>query len=128
MDEKLKIIFECVEDSLNDEFDYLAGMDPIWIVNWISGKKYKLKPRKRIILSPNTKDQLIDWASSDAASSNCLSLEGYAHGTATEKEMLEYAKELVDAIEYEHDNEILAELIYSAKYNLDGVELIIKDL
>lgn len=128
MNSTLEHIFLSIEESLDNEFDFLAGADPIWILNWMSNKRYKLKPRKRIILSPNTKEQLFDWVSSDAASSNCASLEGYAHNYATDKEMLEYAKELVDSIEYEHDEEQLAKLINSAKYNLNGVELIIKEL
>lgn len=117
-----------IDESLDNEFDFLAGCDPIWIFNWLTQKKYILKPKKRIIISPNTKEELIEWAKADAFSSNCASLERYMNGEASEKELLEYAKDLVKGIEYEYNSEDLKERIRGAKWNLNKAELIIKEL
>lgn len=124
-------ISEClplIDKSLNNEFDFLAGCDPIWILNWLTGKKYILKPRQRVVISPSTKEELLKWVESDAFSSNCLSLEKYIDGSASEKEMLQYAKELVRNIEYETNPERLQEIIRSAKWTLNETKLVIKEL
>ena len=128
MKENIQECFPLIDRSLNDEFDFLAGADPVWILNWLTGHKYILKPKKRIILSPNTKEDLFEWVRSDAFSSNCLSLEKYINGQANEKEMLEYAKDLVRGIEYEENPERLREKIRSARWSLNKIELIIKEL
>lgn len=124
-------IQECIpliDKSLDNEFDWLAGCDPIWILNWLTGNKYILKPKQRIIVSPNTKEELLKWVTSDAFSSNCLSLEKYMNGSADEKEMLEYAKELVRNIEYETDQAKLEEKIRGAQWTLNETKLVIKEL
>jgi len=128
MKDSISDCFSLIDKSLENEFDFLAGCDPIWIVKWLTGDKYIMQPKQRIILSPNTKEQFIKWVSSDAFSSNCASLEKYMNGEANEKEMLTYAKELVRGIEYETNPSELSERIRSAKWNLRDVPLIIKEL
>lgn len=122
---------ECVsaiENSLNDEFHFLAGCSPIWILSLLSNKKYILVPRQRIVVSPNTEIELIEWVKSDAFSSNCASLERYMNGDASKKEMLQYAKEMIRNIEYQTDKENLEETLRSARWVLNKTELIIKEL
>lgn len=127
MKENISECMPLIDRSLEDEFDFLAGCEPIWILNWMTNHKYILKPRKRIIISPSTKEELLEWVSSDAFSSNCLSLERFMNGEASEKEMLQYAKELVRDIEYEDDEEKLSERIRGAQWTLHN-KLIIKEL
>lgn len=125
-----KNIDEClpiIDRSLNDEFDYLAGCNPIWILNWLTSDKYILKPKKRVIVFPNTKEDLFVWVQSDAFSSNCASLERFMNGEASEIEMLQYAKELVRNIEYENDAEKLKETLRCAQWVLKN-KLVTKEL
>lgn len=117
-----------IDNSLNDEFHFLAGCDPIWILEFLSNKKYILKPKQRIVISPNTKKELIEWVKSDAFSSNCASLERYINGSASTKEMLEYAKEMIRNIEYETDKEKLEETLRCARWILNKTELVVKEL
>jgi hypothetical protein len=130
MKESIQDCFPAIDAALNDELHPLAGCDPIWILNWLTSDKYltSLKPKKRIVLSPNTKEQLLEWVKSDAFSSNSLGALPYIDGTATEAEMIAYARDLVRSIEYEDDPENLKELIRAAKWNLKDVELLIKEL
>lgn len=126
-----KNIQEClpiIDESIDNEFGFLAGCDPIWILNWLTDNKYIITPRKRIILSPNTKEELIDWAKSTAFSSNSMGMLKYIDGTATEEEMLKLAKEIIRNIEYESNLEKLSETIRCAKWVLDKTPLIIKEL
>ena len=126
----IKNIVKIIDKSLKDEFDIFAGCDPIWILNFYTNKKYlsSLIPRQRIIVSPSTKEELLNWVKSDAFSSNSMGCLPYIDGTASEKEMLKYAKELIYGIEYETNQEELKERIISAKWNLDKTKLIIKEL
>jgi hypothetical protein len=127
MKENFKEVLPFIEASLDDEFDFLAGCDPIWILNWMTSDKYILKPKQRIVVSPNTKEELIDWAQSDAASSNCLSLLRFASRKASDDEMLEYIKNTVRHIEYESNPEDLKDRLRTAKWIL-GDKLVIKEL
>lgn len=130
MKNNIQDCFPVIDESLNDEFDLLAGCNPIWILNWLTSDKYltSLKPRKRIIVYPNTKEQFLNWVKSDAASSNCVSLLPYIDGTANEQQMLKYAQELIRNIEYEQDPEELKERLRAARWNLNEVQLIIQEL
>jgi hypothetical protein len=130
MQEDINSCFIIIDKALEDEKHPLAGCDPIWILTWLTGKKFlsSLKPRKRIVISPNTKEQILEWVKSDAFSSNCMGALPYIDGTASEKEMLDYARDMIQGIEYETDPEELAERIRSAKWNLKDVELIIQEL
>ena len=121
-------VLPIIDKSLDDEFDWLAGSDPIWILNWLTSDKYILKPKQRIIISPSSKEDLLKWVASDAFSSNCASLENYMNGTASEPEMLDYAKELIHNIEYETDPEKLKERLRSAQWVLNETKLEIKEL
>lgn len=126
-----KNIQDCIpliDKSLADEFDLLAGCNPIWILNWLTNRKYILKPKQRIVISPSTKEELLKWVKSDAFSSNCASLEHFMNGTASEPEMLEYAKELIRNIEYETDPKELEERLKSAQWILNETKLEIKEL
>lgn len=128
MKSNYKECMSSIDNSLNDEFHFLAGCYPIWILDFLSNKKYILKPRQRIVLSPNTKKELIEWVRSDAFSSNCASLKRYMNGKASKKEMLKYAKEMIRNIEYETGKEKLEETLRGARWVLNKTELIIKEL
>lgn len=120
--------FLLIDESLEDEFDILAGASPIWIAKWLTDDKYIMKPKKRIVLAPNTKEELIKWAEGTAFSSNSMGMLKYIDGSATEKEMLNLVKEIIRDIEYENDPEELKETLRCARWNLNKIELIIKEL
>ncbi len=128
MKNNIQECFPLIDKSLDDEFDFLAGCDPIWILNWLTGHKYILTKRMRIVITPNTKEELIEWVRSDAFSSNCASLEPYMNGEASEVEMFQYAKELIRNIEYESDVEKLKETIRKTEWVLNQTKLTIKEL
>jgi len=128
MKDNIQDCFPLIDKSLQDEFDFLAGASPIWIVKWLTSDKYIMKPKKRIVLYPNTKEELIKWAEGTAFSSNSMGMLKYIDGSATEKEMLDLVKEIIRDIEYENDPEELKETLRCARWNLNKTELIIKEL
>ena len=128
MKNNLQKCLNSIDQSLDNEFDWMSGISPIKVLNLLSNTKYKLRPKQRIVVSPNVKEDLIAWVVSDALSSNCASLEKYMNGEASEPEMLKYAQELIRDIEYESDKEKLSERVKLAKWSLQEKELIIKEL
>lgn len=128
MKKNIQEVLPFIDKSLEDEFDFLAGANPIWILNWMTDDKYILKPKQRIVVSPSSKEELIEWARSTAFSSNSMGMLSYIDGTATEKEMLNLAKEIIRDIEYETDPEELKEIIRCAQWALNKTPLIIKEL
>ena len=128
MKKNIQDVLPIIDKSLENEFDWLAGCDPIWILKWLTSDKYILKPKQRIVVSPNTKEELIEWARADAFSSNCASLERYINGEASEEEMLKYTKETIRNIEYQTDTEKLKETLRCAQWVLNKTPLIVKEL
>ncbi len=128
MKENIKDVLPFIDKSLEDEFSFLAGCNPIWILNWMTSDRYILRPKQRIVVSPNKKEELIEWVVNDAFSSNSLGSLPYVNGEASEKDMLNYAKEMIRNIEYETDPEKLKETLRCARWVLNETPLIVKEL